>query len=136
MTPWVKEVLAGNFVAVPTDFSLEDTAELATLIDGDQLCGGPSRCDAIRRRVIRKLGSGSDCGANALDLWVTLFNIHRRLADGWPTIQEISALDRINTELRAALLALSARQRAGILGALISAVADQDIEIDNWPMSE
>lgn len=130
MTPWVEGARAGDFAAIPTDFGFDSSAELAALIDGDQLTGGFGPCGAICWRVMDRLKTGSPSGATALDLWVALFNIHKRLqqTDDWPTGAELVTLDRITSELRAALLALSPKQKAGILGAMSPAAVEQDLE--------
>jgi len=117
---WRQRMRAGDFIAIRAGLHFENSVELAHLIDAYELTGGSGRCSSILRRCLEHCSAGYDCGASALDLWIAIFYAHRghRHAGTRPDGEERLALDRLARELRAALLALKPRQKAGIMAAL------------------
>jgi hypothetical protein len=75
--PWLERVRAGDFSAIPADFSWSTSAKFAHLIDGYALAGGFENVAALFHRIMELLETSTDWQASATDLWISLFGAHR-----------------------------------------------------------
>jgi hypothetical protein len=121
MKTWVKRVWAGDFSAIPHNLDFLTSAEIAHLIDGYELTGGVTQCGAVMRHVLRRRYYRGRFRASALDLWVALFFAHRscRHCGHAPEGAELAVLNQLAAELRPALLRLTAKQKTGIIAAML-----------------
>jgi hypothetical protein len=124
---WVERVRRGDFAAIPADLDFATAGGLALLIDGYGVAGGLGPCAAIHDRVLEHCLEEDRSGATALDLWTALFFAQRRTYRHGPPPEggELNALDKLVAELRAALLALAPRQKAGIIAAMRDPLSPQ-----------
>ena len=113
-----KRYVDGDFAAIPADHrTLRAPATWRDLIDGYDLVGDEQRASEIYLGVIQQCRRPGAVQASPLDLWIALFYAHDayRQAGSLPTGDEAVPYDRLARELRAALLRLSAAQKAGIM---------------------
>ncbi len=117
---WVERVRRGDFAAIPADLDFAMAGGLALLIDGYGVAGGVGPCAAIHDRVLERCLEEDSSGATALDLWLSIFFAQRRAYREGPLPEggESHALDKLVAELRAALVALTPRQKGGIMAAM------------------
>ncbi len=114
---WIGKVRDGDFAAIPATVDFASACDLADLIDGYDLVGDEQRASEIYLGVIQQCRRPGAVQASPLDLWIALFYAHDayRQAGSLPTGDEAVPYDRLARELRAALLRLSAAQKAGIM---------------------
>lgn len=79
MRPWLAEVQAERWEAIPPDLTYEESVELAHLVDGYELArlaglGDPAAYLDRTMSAARETGQWT---GSALELWVTLFFLHR-----------------------------------------------------------
>ena len=105
--PWVRQVQAGDFAAIPPTLAWNNAAEFAHLIDGYALCeeagyGDPFEYEGTKREESELLGRWT---GSALELWICLFLEYRqdRFQCGWPRGDE-PQLDALCRDLRAQLI--------------------------------
>lgn len=124
---WVERVRRGDFAAIPADLDFATAGGLALLIDGYGVAGGLGPCVAIHDTVLERCLEEDRSGATALDLWIAIFFAQRRTYRQGPPPEggELNALDKLVAELRAALLALTPRQKAGIMAAMRDRLSPQ-----------
>jgi hypothetical protein len=75
--PWTERIRAGDFSAIPADFSWSTSAKFAHLIDGYALAGGFEPVAALYHRIMEWLETTEHWQASATDLWVAMFGAHR-----------------------------------------------------------
>ena len=109
--PWLRQVQAGDFAAIPPELAWESAAQFAHLVDGYALCeeaglGDPFEYAARKRQEVERTGRWA---GTALELWVCLFLAYRqdRFQGGLPAEDE-PRLNVLCAQLRAALAARSA----------------------------
>ena len=117
---WLIKVRGGDFAAIPPKVLFIEASELALSIDGHAVAGGVARVQAICNRVVEELRREGRTCASPLDLWIALFGLqrghcHAGLAHTDEDEQRFGELVRI---LRAALVALTPKQKAGIMSVL------------------
>lgn len=105
--PWIEQVCAGEFQAIPHGLDWEGSLELAHLIDGYALCEALNLGDPIEyedRQLAAAMASGIWSWGPA-ELWLTLFLQHRRWRQSpFPPNMEMTALlDVLVLQLRQAL---------------------------------
>ena len=105
--PWLRQVQAGDFEAIPPTLAWDNAAEFAHLIDGYGLCeqaglGDPFEYEGTKREESNRLGHWT---GSALELWLCLFLEYRqdRFQGGWPRGDE-PQLDAVCCNLRAHLI--------------------------------
>ena len=105
--PWLGQVQAGDFAAIPPTLAWDNAAEFGHLIDGYVLCddaglGDPSEYERTKRDESKRLGRWT---GSALELWVCLFLEYRqdRFQGGWPRGDE-PLLDALCRDLRSRLI--------------------------------
>lgn len=107
--PWLTEVRAGKFAAVPGDLDWESSIHLALLVDGYVLAGEAGLGDPLDYAE-RQLASAQATGVwpgGPLELWISLFLEHRRWRFASPFEPDANMrvlLDRLVAQLRQALL--------------------------------
>jgi hypothetical protein len=124
---WVERVRRGDFAAIPGDLDFATAGGLALLIDGYGVAGGLGPCAAIHDRVLERCLEEDRSGATALDLWIAIFFAQRLAYRQGPPPEggELSALDKLVAELRAALVALSPDQTVGIMSTMRDPLSPQ-----------
>jgi len=116
MTDWLKKVADGNFGEIPWNPTFEEASKLALLIDGDAVAG-VEKCMAISNRVAADMRRMGRTRASALDIWLALYGLQRAhaFAGQTPSNEDQFLFDEFVRVLRAALVSLTSKQKAGII---------------------
>jgi len=127
MTDWLTKVAHGDFAAIPWNPTFEEASELALLIDGYEVAGTVEKCIKISNRVAADLRRMGRTRASALDIWLALHGQqHAHAFAGYPPTDEDEHLfDELVRVLRAALMGLTPKQRAGIMSIIRAEKASQ-----------
>jgi hypothetical protein len=112
--PWLREVAAGNWSAIPEDFCWQQSAAFAYLIDGYRLAstlglGEAGEFANARLHAAERTGAWE---GTALELWICLFFEHRsyRYSDSDPEGRRLDLLNALCQRVRVALIE---EERAG-----------------------
>lgn len=117
---WLIKVRAGDFGAIPTKVTFMEASELALSIDGHAVAGGVARVQAITNRVVEEIRREGRTCASPLDLWIALFGQQRGHCHAGlgSTVEDEQRFGELVRVLRAALIALTPKQKAGIMSVL------------------
>jgi hypothetical protein len=119
---WITKVrAAGDFAAVPANIDFASSGALADLVDGFDLAGDEQLASEVYWRVMQQCRRPGAARVTALDALIANHYAHYAYGEAGqpPTGGEAAPHDRLARELRAALLRLTSKQRAGILAAFI-----------------
>jgi hypothetical protein len=113
--PWLREVAAGNWSAIPQDFSWQQSRGFAYLIDGYRLAPtlGLGEAGDFANTRGEAAGRTGAWEGTALELWICLFFEHRRERHSLSFDMDGRRLDLLNALCQRLRVALVEEDRAG-----------------------
>ena len=84
MTDWLDRVRAGDFSTIPASFAWDSSAEFTHLLNGydASVALGYRDLDDVVRPVLRHYRESGEWQGSAMELWLTLFALHRSARHG------------------------------------------------------
>jgi hypothetical protein len=120
---WLQAAAQGDFSGMPGGLSFGASAGLAHLVDGYSIAGGLEGAARLARETLDARVNTGVWPGTTLDLWVTLFFLHRASRHGGTDEEDTDnpMFNELCATLSAKLQALSDVERAPILQALTRA---------------